>query len=104
MSQTAGVQLLQFIAESLRELRRKHGLTQEQTAALLKTDMRWYQRVEAGQKDIRATTIDRLGAVFGISGVEFLFQKLPETKIAERIQPAPHRPKTKPALRKRSSP
>ncbi len=85
--------MLQFIAKRLRELRRKHGLTQEQMALLLKTDLRWYQRVEFGEKDIRATTIDRLGAVFGISGTEFLSLRVPETKIAAKIQPAPHRPR-----------
>ncbi len=84
---------MQFIAKRLRDLRRKHGLTQEQMALLLKTDLRWYQRVEFGEKDIRATTIDRLGGVFGISGAEFLSSRMPETKIAAKIQPAPHRPR-----------
>ena len=65
-------------------------------ALLLKTDLRWYQRVEFGEKDIRATTIDRLGAVFGISAVEFLSSKVPETRIAAKIQPAPHRPRKAP--------
>jgi transcriptional regulator with XRE-family HTH domain len=90
------VPLLQFIANRLRDLRRKHDLTQEQMALLLKTDLRWYQRVEFGEKDIRATTIDRLATVFGISGVEFLSPKIPETKIAAKIQPAPHRPRKPP--------
>ena len=69
-------------------------------AVLLKTDVRWYQRVEAGEKDIRATTIDRLAAVFGVSGSEFLSPQVPETRIAARIQSAPHRPKKKPRLKK----
>jgi transcriptional regulator with XRE-family HTH domain len=88
--------LLHFIANRLRELRLKHGLTQEQMALLLKTDLRWYQRVEIGEKDIRATTIDRLGAVFGISGTEFLWRKIPRTRIVAKIYPAPHRPRETP--------
>jgi DNA-binding XRE family transcriptional regulator len=88
-----GVLLLQFIAKRLRDLRRKHGLTQDQMAALLKTDLRWYQRVEGGEKDIRATTVDRLGAVFGITAAQFLAPTIPDTRIATKILSAPHRPK-----------
>jgi transcriptional regulator with XRE-family HTH domain len=59
--------LLEFIAARLRELRRKHDLTQEQVALLLETDLKWYQRVEWRKKDVRASTIERLAAVFGVT-------------------------------------
>ena len=82
----------------MRDLRIRHGLTQEQMAVLLKTDIRWYQRVENGEKDVRATTIDKLGAVFGISGVQFLSARIPrKTRIEAKIHPAPHRPREIPA-------
>jgi len=87
------VQLLEFIASRLRDLRHRHDLTQEQMATLLKTDLRWYQRVEAGEKDIRASTIDRLGAVFGLSGPELMAKDLPKTKVTAKPQPTPHRPR-----------
>jgi transcriptional regulator with XRE-family HTH domain len=93
------VPILDFIAERLRELRRKHNLTQEQVATLLGTDLRWYQRVELKEKDIRASTIDRLAAIYGVSSVEFLAEKLPTTTTAGRPASAPHKPR-KPAQRK----
>ena len=85
--------ILEFIAGRLRELRRKHDLTQEQVATLLQADMRWYQRVELKEKDIRASTIDRLAAIYGVTSVEFLAEKLPETKVVTRPASAPHKPR-----------
>jgi len=87
------VPILDFIAERLRELRRKHNLTQEQVATLLGTDLRWYQRVEMKEKDIRASTIDRLAAVFGVTTVEFLAADLPEKTKVGRLADAPHKPR-----------
>jgi hypothetical protein len=58
--------------------------------------------VELRQKDIRASTIDRLAAVYGVSSVEFLAEKLPATKVAVRPASTPHKPRRvigrKPAL------
>lgn len=95
--------LLEFIASRLRELRGRHNLTQEQMASLLGTDVKWYQRIEWKEKDIRASTIDRLAAVFGISTVAFLADKLPDTTV-KAPQKAPHRPKKKPGGRKPGQP
>lgn len=85
--------ILEFIAQRLRELRRKHDLTQDQVAALLGTDLRWYQRVELREKDIRASTIDRLAAIYGVSSVEFLAAKTPETIVVNRPARTPHKPR-----------
>ena len=87
--------LLHFIAARLRELRLRHELTQEQMAVLLRTDLKWYQRVEWRRKDVRASTIERLAAVFGISALEFLAKELPNTKVLSRPPGAPHKPRTK---------
>jgi transcriptional regulator with XRE-family HTH domain len=95
--------LLEFIASRLRELRRQHNLTQEQMASLLGTDVKWYQRIEWKEKDIRASTIDRLAAVFGVSTVAFLAEKLPDTAV-KAPQKAPHRPKKKPGGTKPAQP
>jgi predicted transcriptional regulator len=92
--ETLGVALIQFIAARLRELRAKHSLTQEQVAVLLGTDLKWYQRVEWCKKDVRATTIERLATIFGISVVEFLDKDLPSgTKVKLRAAGAPHKPR-----------
>ena len=85
--------LLEFIAARLRDLRSKHNLTQEQMASLLGTDVKWYQRIEWSKKDVRASTIERLAAVFGVSPMEFMAAQLPETRV-QPIAKAPHRPKT----------
>jgi len=87
--------LLEFIAARLRELRRKHDLTQEQMALLLRTDLKWYQRVEWRRKDVRASTIERLAAVFGITAVEFLGKELPKTKVISRPPGAPHKQRSR---------
>lgn len=90
--------LLEFIAARLRELRRKHELTQEQVALLLGTDLKWYQRVEWRKKDVRASTIERLAAVFGISALEFLSKEPPKTKVTSHPPGAPHKPRTRSTL------
>ncbi len=85
--------LLEFVAARLRELRKRHDLTQEQMALLLGTDVKWYQRIEWCEKDIRASTIERLATVFGVTPIAFLANDVPETKVRAVAQKAPHRPK-----------
>ena len=85
--------LAEFIAARLRALRAQSGLTQEQVAALLDADTRWYQRLELGAKDVRVSTVDRVAAVYGLSGAEFLAEKVPKTKVALLIPTAPHKPR-----------
>lgn len=85
--------LLEFIATRLRELRKRHDLTQEQMAILLETDLKWYQRIESGAKDIKVSTIERFAAVFGVAAVEFLGSVLPETKVKKTAARSPHRRK-----------
>jgi transcriptional regulator with XRE-family HTH domain len=95
-AETTGVVLLEFIASRLRVLRQRHELTQEQMATLLGTDVKWYQRIEWSAKDVRASTIERLARVFGISPLEFLAERLPETTVKAPPKKAPHRPKKGP--------
>ena len=85
--------LVQFVASRLRDLRAKHKMTQEQMAALLEADVKWYQRLEWGAKDLRASTIDRLAAVFGLTAAEFLAERMPNTKVKASIATAPHKPR-----------
>lgn len=85
--------LVEFVASRLRELRTKHKLTQEQMASLLGADVKWYQRVEWSAKDMRASTIDRLAAVFGLTASEFLAKEMPHTKVKTPVPTAPHKPR-----------
>jgi transcriptional regulator with XRE-family HTH domain len=66
-------------------------LTQEQVAALLGADVKWYQRLEWAKKDLRASTIDRLAALFGIDALALLASKPPKTTRPEKVPSAPHR-------------
>lgn len=92
--------LLKFVAARLRELRKRHDLTQEQMALLLGTDVKWYQRIEWGEKDIRASTIERLASVFGVSPIEFLAAATPETRVGATPQNSPHRLKKRRVVKK----
>lgn len=94
--------LIEFVATRLKELRARHGLTQEQMAVLLDTDLKWYQRVEWCAKDLRASTIDRLAAVYGLTAVELLAAKLPATKVRPPAPTAPHKPRK--AMKRRTTP
>ena len=85
--------LVEFIAARLRELRARCGLTQEQVAALLGADTRWYQRLELGAKDVRVSTVDRLAAAYGLSVVEFLAEEVPAVKVKPPAPTAPHKPR-----------
>ncbi len=94
--------LAEFIAARLRELRARHGLTQEQAAALLGADIRWYQRLEMSAKDVRVSTVDRLAAAFGLTAVEFLAAVVPRTKVQPPAPTAPHKPR-RAVIRKRTA-
>lgn len=85
--------LAEFIGVRLRELRADCGLTQEQVASALGADTRWYQRLELAAKDVRVSTIDRLAAVYGLSAVEFLAEKMPKMKVIPPPLAAPHKPR-----------
>ena len=85
--------LVEFVAARLRELRARHDLTQEEMANLLDTDTKWYQRVEWCDKDVRASSIDRLAAVFGLTATEFLAADLPKTEVRRTVSSAPHKPR-----------
>jgi transcriptional regulator with XRE-family HTH domain len=50
----------QAIGGALRELRKQAGLTQEQVAERMSTSSTYLSRLEAGQRDIRLSTILRL--------------------------------------------
>lgn len=89
--------LIEFVAARSKELRTHHGLTQEQVAVLLDTDLKWYQRIEWSAKDLRASTIDRLAAIYGLTAVEFLAVKLPQTEVQPPAPTAPHKPRRRSA-------
>jgi HTH-type transcriptional regulator/antitoxin HipB len=50
----------QAVGRALRELRKRAGLTQEQVAERMGTSSTYLSRLEAGQRDIRLSTVLRL--------------------------------------------
>jgi transcriptional regulator with XRE-family HTH domain len=57
-----------FLAERLRQLRKKRGLTQEETAERANISYKYYQQVELGKKrDLRLSTLMKLAEAFDIS-------------------------------------
>ncbi|MGD0454494.1 MAG: helix-turn-helix transcriptional regulator [Solirubrobacteraceae bacterium] len=50
----------QAVGRALRELRKQAGLTQEQVAERMGTSSTYLSRLEAGQRDIRLSTVLRL--------------------------------------------
>jgi DNA-binding XRE family transcriptional regulator len=73
-----------FIANQMRKLRRRHGLTQEQAAALIGCDYKYYQVIEAGAKDLRLSMLERLAQPFGLRPGQLFLERLPASRIAER--------------------
>lgn len=65
--------LSQQLAARLRFLRAEQDLTQERAAALIGCDYKHYQRIEAGLKDVRLSTLERIAKAFGV-GVEELLE------------------------------
>ncbi len=54
------------LAERLRALRKQKMLTQEKAASLIGCDYKYYQRLEAGAKDVRLSMIERIAKAFDL--------------------------------------
>ena len=84
-----------FLGERLRELRQRHGLTQEQAAALIGMEYKYYQMIEWGRKNLRLDTMARIANAYHLD-VWDLVQRagLPPSRVKgiPQVVPAPHRP------------
>ncbi|RRJ97324.1 XRE family transcriptional regulator [Opitutaceae bacterium TAV4] len=70
--------LINTIADRLRELRVRHGLTQEEAAELVGVNMRFYQLLESGRKkQMWLETVERLAASYGMEPWQLIGPKLP---------------------------
>ena len=70
----------------LRDLRKLHGLTQEQFSEATGFSYKFYQLIEIGKKDdLRLSSLERLAAAYGIEVSDLLGRKLPKTKSPRRI-------------------
>lgn len=69
---------IHLLAERLRQLRLRHGLTQEQFAEAAGIGYKFYQQIESGRKkQLWLETLDRLAAGFGLEAWQLLGSELP---------------------------
>ena len=79
--------LIPLIADRLRALRMRHGLTQEEAAELMELSLRFYQLLESGRKkQIWLETVERAAAAYGLAACDLIGPQLPEHS---RVQRAP---------------
>jgi transcriptional regulator with XRE-family HTH domain len=86
-----------FLGSRFRELRLRHELTQEQAAKLTKTEYKYWQLLEAGAKDLRLTTLEKIAAAFGLEAKDLFASRLPRSSIRSAPAGAPHRPRRRPS-------
>lgn len=76
---------LKRLLNRLRQLRKVHGLTQEQFSELSGISYKYYQAVEGGRKkELRLSTLERLAAAYGIEVWQLLAPSMPKTKVPKR--------------------
>lgn len=81
-----GMTTLEKLGERLRELRDKHGLTQEEFGAIAGFSQKHYQQIESGnKKQIWLETVERLAAAYGLEVWQLLAPTFPsKTKLASK--------------------
>lgn len=70
----------------LRELRKRHALTQENVSELSGIAYKYYQLIEIGQRiDLRLSTLEKLAKAYGIGVHELLAPTLPKTRAVKPV-------------------
>jgi transcriptional regulator with XRE-family HTH domain len=82
----------EILCRNLVYLRDKHGLTQEQAAAQIGMEYKYYQHVETGRRSrVRLDTLDKLAAAYGLTGSQLLVEPPPKSEIANMVGPVGRR-------------
>jgi transcriptional regulator with XRE-family HTH domain len=69
----------------LKELRKIHGLTQEQFSERTGISYKYYQAIETGaKKELRISTLERLAKAYGIEVWQLLCPTTPKTILQNR--------------------
>lgn len=67
----------------LKELRKRHSLTQEQFSELSGVAYKYYQMIEIGKRiDLRLSTVEKLASAYGIGVHELLGPSLPKVRFS----------------------
>lgn len=91
----------QLLRQNLILLRDRHNITQEQAAAVIGVEYKYYQSIETGRRaQIRLVTLDKLAHAFGLTGAGLLSETLPPSFIPPTIVPL-GRLRAKPTKRRR---
>jgi transcriptional regulator with XRE-family HTH domain len=70
----------------LRELRKRHSISQEQCSELTGISYKYYQMVEAGRRiDLRLSTLQKLAGGYGIQAHELIAPEMPNTRVPKNI-------------------
>jgi transcriptional regulator with XRE-family HTH domain len=82
-----GVSDLDTLCHRLKELRARHGLTQEEFAQAAGMSYKHYQMIESGRKkEIWLSTVARLAAPYGLEAWQLIGAELPDdTKAPETV-------------------
>ncbi len=77
---------MEKVSKRLRELRLRHGLTQQELADIADFSQNFLQQIEAcRKKEIWLSTVERLAAAFSLKVHEFLAPQCPsKTKLTRR--------------------
>jgi len=71
----------------LRELRKLHGITQEQFSETAHFSYKFYQLIEIGRKcDLRLSSLERLARAYGIEVYELLAPEMPKTTFPKQME------------------
>lgn len=71
------MEILEEFSKRLHQLRKERGLRQKDMAEFFGMTLRNYQRIDAGEIDISATTLCKLADYFGVS-VDYLLGRTGE--------------------------
>lgn len=87
---TSDITSIEFVAGRLRELRLRHGLTQQELAEVAEASEKFLQQVEScRKKQFWLTTVGTFVKAFGLRVDEFLAPStLENTRLAKKVIPS----------------
>jgi len=91
----------ELLIPRLRELRKRHSLTQEQFSEISGVAYKYYQMIEIGKRiDLRLSTLEKLARAYGIGVHELLGPSLPKVRFSNPLVISPSKNQQKPKTSK----